>query len=144
LLIDRLLDQVNHEAAREQPGYRQKKLSAAAKNLLLNHGWPGNVRELLNTLQRAALWSDDQIIDDVAIKKSLLRLPHTASQQDALLGQSFDEGFSLPKVLNDVGRHYIERALKEAHGNRTRAAALLGLASYQTLNNWIERYGVST
>ena len=143
LLIERLLDHVNTEAAREQPGYQHKQLSASARNLLLNHGWPGNVRELLNTLQRAALWSDDQVIDDVAIKNSLLRLPQATNRQEAVLSQPFAEGFSLPAVLNEVGRHYIERALEEAHGNRTRAAALLGLSSYQTLNNWIQRYGVA-
>ncbi|HOV88271.1 MAG TPA: sigma-54 dependent transcriptional regulator, partial [Syntrophobacteraceae bacterium] len=53
LLIDRLLDQINLESSTE-PGYVHKKISAAAKNLLLLHSWPGNVRELLNTLRRAA------------------------------------------------------------------------------------------
>jgi transcriptional regulator with PAS, ATPase and Fis domain len=38
--------------------------------------------------------------------------------------------------------HYIERALKENQGNKSKAAAILGLKNYQTLNNWIERYNV--
>lgn len=28
------------------------------------------------------------------------------------------------------------------HGNKTQAAALVGLASYQTLTNWLARYKV--
>ena len=55
LLIDALLKQVNDASA--SIGIGNKKISVAAKNLLLQHAWPGNIRELLNTLQRAAVWS---------------------------------------------------------------------------------------
>jgi len=43
--------------------------------------------------------------------------------------------FSLPDVMTEVARHYLERALREAHGSKTRAAELAGLPSYQTLTN---------
>ncbi len=36
LLIDRILDQINEESVNE-PGYKYKKISAAAKNLMLQH-----------------------------------------------------------------------------------------------------------
>ena len=39
LLIDRLLDQINKESI-EEPGYKHKKISAAVKNLMLQHAWP--------------------------------------------------------------------------------------------------------
>jgi len=39
-----------------------------------------------------------------------------------------------------VARHYIERALVEANGNRTEAAKLVGLPSYQTFINWERKY----
>ncbi len=45
LLIDRLLDQINQESV-EEPGFKHKKISAAAKNLMLQQEWRGNVREL--------------------------------------------------------------------------------------------------
>jgi DNA-binding protein Fis len=32
--------------------------------------------------------------------------------------------------------------MTEAQGNKTKAADLLGLKNYQTLNNWIEKYSV--
>jgi transcriptional regulator with PAS, ATPase and Fis domain len=41
-----------------------------------------------------------------------------------------------------VARHYLGRALDEAHGNKTKAAKLVGLPSYQTFTNWMNRYGV--
>ena len=61
MLVDKLLQQVNSESETE-PGYEEKKLSAAARNILLQHPWPGNVRELLNTLRRASIWSDGPVI----------------------------------------------------------------------------------
>lgn len=64
----------------------------------------------------------------------------TPCEDDGVLNQTFKEGFSLPKVMGAVARHYIDRALTEAGGNKTKAARLLGLPSYQTLGNWIQKY----
>jgi two-component system response regulator FlrC len=56
-----------------QEGESVPYLTNGAKELLLNHDWPGNVRELENTLQRALVLSNDNIIDDksIMIDKSL-------------------------------------------------------------------------
>jgi len=138
LLIDRLLEQVNRNGA-EDPGYPQKNLAPGARNLLLTHPWPGNVRELLNTLQRATLWSEGATITEEELREALLPFP--ACEDDDVLGRPLTPGFSLSDLMGEVARHYLYRALDEAQGNRTRAAELLGLPSYQTLNNWLKKYG---
>lgn len=46
-----------------QQGLGQYKLSAAARNKLLQHSWPGNVRELENVCQRALILCEDDSID---------------------------------------------------------------------------------
>lgn len=139
LLVDELLKQVNQEAASE-PKYRDKKLSAGARNLLLAHPWPGNVRELLLTLKRAAIWSEGETITTEDVREALLAVPST--QRTDILGRPLGEDFNLPDLLAEVARHYLERALDEAGGNKTKAAELVGLPSYQTLTNWLQRYGV--
>lgn len=139
ILIDYLLDQVNREAATE-PGYKEKTLSAGAKNLLLSHPWPGNVRELLNTLRRAAIWSDGATISTEDVREALF--PAAGAVRQDLLGRPLGGGFNLPKLLNQVACHYLVRAMDEAHGNKTKAAELVGLPSYQTLSNWLRRYGL--
>ena len=55
--------------------------SSAAIDLLLNHSWPGNVRELENTLQRALVLSNGNIIDDksIMIDKSLSKINENSS-----------------------------------------------------------------
>jgi len=140
LLIDHVLALVNREG-REQPGYEEKGLSAGARNLLLHHPWPGNVRELQNTLLRAAVWTPGSILEEQDIQDALLPFPE-GDNGDRILDRPLGEGLVLQELLADVARHYLERALEATHGNKTRAARLVGLPSYQTFTNWMRRYGV--
>ncbi len=138
LLADRLLEQINAESTSE-PGYREKRLSAEARNVVLRHSWPGNVRELSNTLRRATIWSDGEAITAVGLRDALL--PAARDHDRQILDRPLGNGFSLPDLLSEVARHYLGRAMEEASDNKTRAAELVGLASYQTLANWLSRYG---
>jgi transcriptional regulator with PAS, ATPase and Fis domain len=141
LLIDALLAQINREAI-SQPGFEHKRLSVGARNLLLRHPWPGNVRELHNALLRASIWVPGEEIkaEDVAEVLALTSTP----PDDAILGAPLGESFSLPDLMADVARHYLERAMTQSHGNKTEAAKLLGLGSYQTLTNWLAKYQLKT
>ncbi|MYI63793.1 MAG: AAA domain-containing protein, partial [Gemmatimonadetes bacterium] len=71
LLIDHLIEQINQESE-EQPGYRRKKISPNARNMLLNHDWPGNIRELQNMLRRAMVWTDSEILKEQDIEEAFL------------------------------------------------------------------------
>ena len=138
LLADHLLAQVNRDAESE-PGYQHKKLSVAARNLLRRHPWPGNVRELANTLQRAAIWTDGPTITGEDLRDALLPL---ATAPADLLSRPLGDGFDLRALVAEVVRHYLQRALTDAHGKKAQAAELLGLPSYQTLTNWLKKHGV--
>ena len=139
LLIDHLLEQVNSEAERDS-GLKRKKLSAGARTLLMGHSWPGNVRELLNTLHRAVIWSEGPTIGAEDIREALL--PAVSQQRPEVLNRPLGEGLKLADLLAEVARHYLGRAMEEAQGNKTRAAELVGLPSYQTLTNWLGKYGI--
>lgn len=140
LLIDALLKKVNEECT-EEPGYVHKKISAGAKNLLLNHDWPGNVRELQNTLRRAAVWSEGPTIAERDMKEALLpttRASSSLSAESVTLGNGID----LPNVMAETAKRHLEAALSASNGNKRKAAELLGLPSYQTLSNWAKKYNV--
>jgi len=139
LLMDLLLAQVNQEASIE-PGFREKHLSPSARNLLLEHDWPGNVRELLNTLRRAAIWSDGAVITAEEAREALLPAP--SAGRSGVLGRPLGGGLNLAELLREVAHHYLTRAMDEAGGNKTKAADLVGLPSYQTLTNWLAKYKV--
>ena len=64
-----------------QEGKSSPYLTIEARELLLSHNWPGNVRELENTLQRALVLSNENIIDDksIMIDKSLSKINESSS-----------------------------------------------------------------
>ncbi|MCF8143151.1 MAG: sigma 54-interacting transcriptional regulator [Deltaproteobacteria bacterium] len=141
LLFDQLLEQINKEG-RNEPGYKRKKFSASARNLLLQHSWPGNVRELQNTLTRAAVWSVGEDLEEEDIREALLPVPAAGKEMERILNQPLSGGINLPEIIKTVAVHYLERGLSEKHGNKTKTAKILGLPSYQTLANWLRRYGL--
>jgi transcriptional regulator with GAF, ATPase, and Fis domain len=55
------------------------------------------------------------------------------------LGKDFD----LDKLVDTVQSHYLARAMQEANGVKTRAAELLGLSSYQTLDHRLKTLNVN-
>jgi transcriptional regulator with PAS, ATPase and Fis domain len=140
LLIDSILEQINADSVAE-PGYKHKKISSSAKNLMLQYDWPGNVRELQNTLRRAAIWSSGTTIEVEDIREAML--PTVNPANDSLLHKPLGDGINLPKLMEILAQHYLNRALQEANGNKTKAAELIGLPSYQTFTNWTKKYHVT-
>jgi transcriptional regulator with PAS, ATPase and Fis domain len=139
LLIDKLLAQVNSELAGDPT--KPLTLSPGARALLLAHSWPGNVRELLNTLHRVAAWCEDAVISADEMREAILPA-RAAKQEQAGDIAPLAEGFSLPDILGSISKKYLEQGMKQAGGNKSKAAKLLGLPNYQTLDNWLKKYGV--
>jgi len=140
-LIDRLVERLNAELG-GRAGAVQKKLSVGAKKLLLGHAWPGNVRELEASLRRAFIWSTDAVIETAEARDALLVVPGGGVER--ILGRPLGEDFNIEDVLTEVATHYLSRALADTHGNKTKAASLVGLASPQTFKNWMKTYRVET
>jgi transcriptional regulator with PAS, ATPase and Fis domain len=142
LLVDHALSRINTEAASTIPGWEDKKLSPSGRSLLLQQPWRGNIRELMNTLSRAAIWATGPTIGIETVRDCLFVPPTSAGGEAAVLGRSLGADFDLPALMSDVARHYLGRAMEEADGNKTLAAKLIGLRSYQTLTNWLKKYGL--
>ena len=143
LLIDKLLEVVNEEASNELKTANKKKISASARNVLLNHSWPGNIRELLNTLTRAVVWTPTELISENDIHDALLPVPVQNEDKGIIYKRPIDKGVDLPRIMADVASHYLEEGLAAAQGNKTKAAEMLSLSSYQTLNNWLKKYRIT-
>ena len=108
-------------------------LSPAARDRLLAHNWPGNVRELQNVIERAMI-----VEPSGQIAPESLMLPGESGPGDA--------GPNLPLPENDFSletaeRLFITRALRKTDGQRTSAAALLGITR-ATLHAKLKRYKI--
>ncbi len=141
LLADHILRDINNRCA-GVPGWKNKIISVGARNIISGHAWPGNVRELANTLSRAAIWSPGENIGPEDMRAALLTAPGNTGPDQDILNRPLGGEFSLPAVMEEVAHHYLACALREAHGNKTKAAELVGLPSYQTLTNWLKRYSI--
>jgi two-component system response regulator AtoC len=133
-LADALLVQV---AARL--GRRELTLDPAARARLALATWPGNVRELANTLERAAILSDDALIreDDILIEGSGAPLPQLAGVQSAAPAPAGGEALT----LEELEKRAISEALAAVGGNRRMAAERLGIG-LRTLYDKLKRYSL--
>lgn len=124
---------------KENPETADKVMSPEALNVILRQPWRGNVRELRSVLLRAIVWGKDKAISAADVENALFR---KVSPEEDVLGRDLGNGIDLEDLVGEVYRHYIMRALNESGGNKTRAAELLGLASYQNLDTRIKKYNI--
>ncbi len=138
-LLSVLMERLNSEA-QEQPGYQSKKLSEAAIEFIKQQHWPGNIRELWNTLLRASIWSDGEVLDVDHLQRAMIQ----RSKQPDQTKQDIDvsQGVDIHEVLDNTKRYCIGEALRLTAGQKGRAAKLLGLNNHQTLGNWMKQLGI--
>ncbi len=136
-LADHLLKDINN--GNEALGLKKKHLTSEARRRLRDHNWPGNVRELASTLRRATVWSSSHYLSDRDIEDSLLT---ARSPSEGVLNKPLTEGFKIQDVLDEVEKHYIERALRLTENNKSEARKLLGFGSPQLLSQHMKRLGV--
>ena len=104
------------------------RLAQDAESLLISYGWPGNVRELENVMKRlAALHAGQGELDSNALLPLLSEPPARVSAAADRRTQERDE---------------IVAAWRQAHGNKSRLAGLLGI-SRKTLYARIKRLDLS-
>src|SRR5271168_5296983 len=105
------------------------RFSKGAMKLLLSYVWPGNVRELENTIERAAILAETDVI-------------HSHDLPDKLRSNVLPPGVEMDNgnvTLEDLEREHIKRVLGKVEGNKDRAAQMLGI-HVSTLYRKMQRY----
>ena len=133
--------------ARERVGRDVQDLDASAKALLLDYHWPGNVRELAHVIERAVILARRPVLTDSDIPLPNQRQKFARAAEDSgpikippAMADVADTSLDLRSALENLERQLIDRALQKAGGNRTEAAALLGL-NRTTLVEKLRKYG---
>ncbi|GAB5407322.1 MAG: hypothetical protein Aurels2KO_55530 [Aureliella sp.] len=141
-LSEQILEQLNSQFSREEPGYVHKHLSADANSFVKSHDWPGNVRQLYNALVQASVLTDGKSIGRAELAAAMAEMPNPRGGPGAILDLPLGGEFNLQDHLNMIQAHYLRRAMEEAHGIKTKAARLLGISNYQTLAAQLDRLAV--
>ncbi len=115
------------------------------------YDWPGNVRELENTIKKAIILGKGSVLlpehGGVFVKTPLTGGSDLRTQLQDLLERMIRQGLSGNKdslyadVITEVERTLIQETLRQANGNQTQTARLLGI-SRPTLKEKIEKLGI--
>jgi DNA-binding NtrC family response regulator len=109
---------------------RPRRFTVEARRRLRTYRWPGNVRELANVIESAVIVSPG-----ADIGPGDLRLPRGSPAEEAIR-EAFEKRWS----LQALEAAYIREVLKAARGNKSRAAAILGI-NRKTLLQKLKRSG---
>ena len=101
-----------HFLRKMKPASGTARVPGRIMDILIEHEWPGNVRELRNVLQRYV---------------TLGHLEFLSPDPDFKTASMTDE-FTLREAVQQLEKSLISKALSQTGGNRTQAAALLGVS----------------
>ncbi|MBO8169118.1 MAG: sigma-54-dependent Fis family transcriptional regulator [Thermoanaerobacteraceae bacterium] len=136
-----------------QRGRKAPVLTEGVKEKLMEYPWPGNVRELKNIMERIAILHQDRLITVEDLPKEFQEPGGKTEQQTGfgelsgqhgnaglgVLDRPLGEGFSLEKVVEEVEKGYIIKALNQTRWNISRAAGLLGISRH-ALQRRVDKY----
>ncbi|MDQ3137388.1 MAG: sigma 54-interacting transcriptional regulator [Gemmatimonadota bacterium] len=108
-----------------------RRISTPAIDMLMAYHWPGNVRELENTIERAVLVTDGDVIHGHHLSPTL----QTAEASGTVVSRSLGEAVGV------FESNLIQDALKSTRGNRAKAARLLGTTE-RILSYKVRGYGI--
>jgi transcriptional regulator with PAS, ATPase and Fis domain len=104
-------------------------IDADVKKLFMEHSWPGNIRQLENIIEGAVIMSRKGHIAKDDLPKNFTKTTVKT------------EGKSLQEELKEPAKEIILNALRECHGNHSKAAVKLGI-NRTTLYNKMKKYGI--
>ena len=117
-----------------QLGKAEPTIVPEAFQKLSDYSWPGNVRELQNAIEYAVVLARNDII-------GIKELPTEIQLPPALQTSPAPVRRSGVASLDDMERETILQALSQTHGNKKKAAELLGIQR-PTLYNKMKRYAI--
>lgn len=140
VLANDLLEEINEELGSSEAAYTDKKLSPQAIRFIRGYEWPGNVRELRNALMQAAVMTDAEILKPADLKPGVTSMRRRGAT--SILERELGGNFLIDDVIDEVRTAYIERALSETRGVKKRAAELLGMENWQTMDGQMKRLDI--
>ena len=118
----------------QQLGKEEPSITPDAFAKILEYSWPGNVRELQNCVEYAVVLARQNVIG-VKELPAEVQLPPALQQSERPIPRQGVQS------LDEVERSTILQALAQCHGNKKKAAELLGIQR-PTLYNKLKRYAI--
>ncbi len=126
LLVQAFLEEFDEKYER-----RVKAVDDAVLHALTSHRWPGNIRELRNTLERAVVACDGEVITVRHLPPGLSGVPAEDAPEAVRV--------AIGTTVDEAEKALILATLASVNNNKTKAAEILGI-SLKTLHNKLHRY----
>jgi two-component system, NtrC family, response regulator PilR len=123
LLGQFFLEKYSHEFGKDV-----KKISAYAMDILSQYTFPGNVRELENIIERSVTLETSNIVLPESLTLSHFQKNRDNPNDERRQTDLTARGIDLNKVLDEIQKGYIEKAMEMSNGSKQRAAELLGIS----------------
>lgn len=117
LLAQHFLEETNAAGGKQLSGFATK-----AMELLIAHDWPGNFDELARTVREAAGRATGPLVQAADLPDALHLALHAAAHPPREM-----ESIRLDEYLAEIEKELLQRALRVARGNKSKAAELLGI-----------------
>lgn len=117
-------------------------ISQEALDILRKYDYPGNVRELENIIERTVALEAGSTI----LPESLPPFVNTPSGRKMASSQEIEigpEGIDLDKIVGQIEKELLIKAIHVANGTKKRAAKLLNI-SFRSMRYRVEKYGLGT
>jgi DNA-binding NtrC family response regulator len=118
----------------QQLGKSEPEVEPEAFQKLVDYSWPGNVRELQNAMEYAVVLARQNTVTVKDLPRELQLPPALQQIERSVAPQGVQS-------LDDMERVTILQALAQCHGNKKKAAQLLGIQR-PTLYNKLKRYAI--
>jgi two-component system response regulator HydG len=125
--IPALAQQFLSEARQRASRTPVRSIGADALRMLTNAAWPGNIRELASAIERAVVFSNDEVLAPDHFSPKPTGAPPTLSWPP------MDRA---PWTLQRLNQTYTEWVLSQTEGDKPRAADILGV-DLSTLYRWL-------
>ncbi|MCX7792977.1 MAG: sigma-54 dependent transcriptional regulator [Thermodesulfovibrionales bacterium] len=125
---------IEHFIKKYHPG---KSISQEAMEALKNYRWRGNVRELENVIERLCLLVSSDLIELKDLPPEII----IDAKEKPLIPELTPSGINLDRIVEEIEKQYIMKALKLTKNTKVEAARLLGL-TFRSFRYRLKKYNI--
>ncbi|PLX48252.1 MAG: DNA-binding response regulator [Desulfobulbaceae bacterium] len=125
----------------QQLGKPDLTISDESISFLSSLTWEGNIRELENTIERASILCNNNIIQPEDVQPDVISSPEPELDAHFNIDEIFKPDIRLPDILNALEKKMIIRAMEQADYIQTKAAGSLGITK-SLLQYKMKKFGI--